>query len=663
MSVAQEEESIQNLFKSMGSKEFLEQAQQIKKSCSNFINPHSEDGEKVNDANGKDRPQGRRPALGRKRAQFSLKLNSGHSVPNVDFDSYIDYIEDPEEYFFALEQLENVDKELKKLRGEVSTDSLWHHQSTTACKRRPGILGKTASYRHHCLDKLDTDDEVFKESREEISDKRTFSTLTIVEPSNILHPSMVDQPDTSQMRKTNSELLDATERHGSVTDKEKKVLDFLDKLLTSFKDLDEDEGVILLRESLQIKSIDVGKVHLPELHNVHKNDIKALDSVGMRRELEGCQLSRNSPTLARSPLAAIATLQRCISLKDQLEDPYSMPPVDDAPTSRDSSRSKSQDELSLSPPAHIKKHHRNTSIVDDASAPAIVNGKRWSLVDKLHAPVSETDKTVDNKITTEEEPTEYPSCLPENATEQSHNKVDNRKYASAGLDSHMEEEGNDMWLDTLISDQPSAEVEDPTSGCMDPRRREGLASPHGRNMPQNYLSSGIDVDASLHGPDDTLQDEATILALGEVVVGVEASEDNSNLPTAVLPIAVQSESARVLPEDNERQGLEEASGAPQNKEKNQKARKHKQNRKKLTSRRQSLTDAGMTWDSGIRRSTRIRSRPLQYWCGERFLYGRIHDSLATVIGVKYASPGKPALEVKSFVSDKYADLVAQAALY
>lgn len=124
--------------------------------------------------------------------------------------------------------------------------------------------------------------------------------------------------------------------------------------------------------------------------------------------------------------------------------------------------------------------------------------------------------------------------------------------------------------------------------------------------------------------------------------------------------------------------------------------------------------AGTTWNAGVRRSTRIKSRPLEYWCGERFIYGRVHDSkwsskcchfclklhnillcmlklsltfsvchitwkrnqtqalehefghiagLATVIGVKYASPSDSKLKVKSFVAEEYADLVAKAALY
>ncbi|KAF3494759.1 hypothetical protein DY000_02057608, partial [Brassica cretica] len=32
------------------------------------------------------------------------------------------------------------------------------------------------------------------------------------------------------------------------------------------------------------------------------------------------------------------------------------------------------------------------------------------------------------------------------------------------------------------------------------------------------------------------------------------------------------------------------------------------------------------WENGVRQSTRIKSRPPEYWRGERFLYGRIHES-------------------------------------
>ncbi|KAI5056538.1 hypothetical protein GOP47_0028356 [Adiantum capillus-veneris] len=89
-------------------------------------------------------------------------------------------------------------------------------------------------------------------------------------------------------------------------------------------------------------------------------------------------------------------------------------------------------------------------------------------------------------------------------------------------------------------------------------------------------------------------------------------------------------------------------------------------------RRNSLEGAGTTWEEGHRRSTRIRSRPLQWWRGERFLKGRVHKSLATVIGIKYLASTpygpkrgtrSPKFKVESYVSEEYAKKVQFAALY
>ncbi|GLJ31750.1 hypothetical protein SUGI_0638640 [Cryptomeria japonica] len=95
----------------------------------------------------------------------------------------------------------------------------------------------------------------------------------------------------------------------------------------------------------------------------------------------------------------------------------------------------------------------------------------------------------------------------------------------------------------------------------------------------------------------------------------------------------------------------------------------RKNKKSDYQRRQSLAGAGTLWKSGVRRSTRIRSRPLEFWRGERFLYGRIHNTLATVIGIKYTSPSQehekrrdgPNFKVKSYVDDQYSHLVEFAA--
>ncbi|KAL1565092.1 centromere protein C-like [Salvia divinorum] len=76
-----------------------------------------------------------------------------------------------------------------------------------------------------------------------------------------------------------------------------------------------------------------------------------------------------------------------------------------------------------------------------------------------------------------------------------------------------------------------------------------------------------------------------------------------------------------------------------------------------------VADAGTSFETGVRRSKRIRMRPLEYWKGERFLYGRVEDSLK-LIGLKYISPGKgnDSLKVKPFIlSDEYKDLLDLAA--
>ncbi|GKB38220.1 centromere protein C-like protein [Tanacetum coccineum] len=88
----------------------------------------------------------------------------------------------------------------------------------------------------------------------------------------------------------------------------------------------------------------------------------------------------------------------------------------------------------------------------------------------------------------------------------------------------------------------------------------------------------------------------------------------------------------------------------------------------LKKRRQSLAEAGTFWTGGVRKSNRIKRRPLEYWKGERLLYGRVHNSLPTIIGVKYISPakenGKPeCFKVESFVSEIYKDLVDLASLH
>ncbi|KAK4428068.1 Centromere protein C [Sesamum alatum] len=76
-------------------------------------------------------------------------------------------------------------------------------------------------------------------------------------------------------------------------------------------------------------------------------------------------------------------------------------------------------------------------------------------------------------------------------------------------------------------------------------------------------------------------------------------------------------------------------------------------------------ESGTSFETGVRRSKRIRMRPLEYWKGERFLYGRVDNSLK-LIGVKYLSPGKDTanLKVEPYIpsqSPEYKELLELAA--
>ncbi|XP_072989653.1 centromere protein C isoform X1 [Typha latifolia] len=616
-------EFFKNLFKSVASKgstDFLKQSREIMKSYPDIRNVYSNDGDKPAAANAEGRPQGRRPALGRKRAQFSLKPISSQPVQNVDFSS-IDNIADPEEYFLAFEQLEKADKELKRLRGEVQ-----HHRSTLARERRPGILGRKASFKYNFSDNVDIV-ESNGVSQEEILNGRESTaskTLAAMDSTDIGHPKEVELPN------SNNEILDVTEPEGSVPEKE-KFNNILDKLLSSFKDLDEDDGTALLRESLQLKSIAVEKLRLPELHSLRRDDSRALNSMVNRKKLEDSQRPESSRILLGTPLAAISTLQRRISVKDQPEDVYSVTPNDRIPYCGDSFISIDKEKQSPSCPGYCDK-------------------------------VSEADKNMGNKETHEENVTELAPCATECCTENSYSKFDNDIFTSAGLNGYLEKEGIDMQLDGAVSEQTDRNIEDPTSICMNLGETKGLSGAIISAAP-SFTSHGMDADTIVHGPDGTSQEKVAIAAQGESMEFIEISRDHHSQPSATSPASVQSEHPHVMPdEDNEGQIQASSAVSPRRGKKD----KELQRKQKLLSRRQSLADAGLMWKSGVRRSTRVKSRPLQYWRGERFLYGRIHDSLATVIGVKSFSPAKDGkdavLKVKSFVPDKYADLVAKAAL-
>ncbi|WOL10798.1 hypothetical protein Cni_G19557 [Canna indica] len=681
---AQEMKSVIHLLDSIvlsGSKDAVEQAQTIN-SCPQNVVISPQEGEKTIPEDGKDRLPGRRPALGRKRAQFSLKPIPSNPIPDIDFNSEIDHLVDPEEYFMAFEQLDIADKELKKLRGEVPTQYA-NNQRIIGRKCRPGILRKTSSYKHQFSTPLDLNDSL--SASQDLGVASAPSKVSISSKSNeSLNSNSFGEAFNLDSMRTDIKVFVATEQEDSVAENEKNSSNILEKLLSSFKDLDEAEGTALLKERLQIKSFQIGKICLPEPQTIQKNDSRVLNDRVVRKSIEAQQLPRSSPTTVRSPLGAILNLQRCISVNDPLENPYMFFPSDGAPYGGDSSPATYQQKKSLSHPVGAHYPDPSDLLGRDTSMPAMPDDIRLNLVDKLQTPAIRSDKTIKDKIAAEEMGTTVYACQsPESSTGDKYLKMTNDQITYEGFNKEIEDKAEQIQLEQLDG-RP-----DLTSGCNNNSCKNGFASTlesdedmnSGRdnantcNFDDNLKSCILESDEDMNSGrdnantcnfDDNLKAQVNAGAPCMLPDGSELYMENSNHTTTILASNEQSNRVnRLIGENVEKHGYA-TSAISQNNEKKKKASPRSKNKKlrKLVSKRQSLAGVGMEWKSGLRRSTRIKHRPLEYWRGERLLYGRIHDSLATVIGVKYASPGKDdVLTVKSYVSDQFADLVTQAALH
>ncbi|CAA6666296.1 unnamed protein product [Spirodela intermedia] len=159
---------------------------------------------------------------------------------------------------------------------------------------------------------------------------------------------------------------------------------------------------------------------------------------------------------------------------------------------------------------------------------------------------------------------------------------------------------------------------------------------------------------------DSTKDKADDVQEGHASNGKEHSSIDG---VSNVPVGGCSGNSSVLHEHNTEENQTSVSSSLE-----VEAPQRRQSKQRKAARRQSLADAGTAWQCGVRRSTRIRTKPLAHWRGERLLYARIHDTLPTVIGLKYASPAKggqeaPVLRVKSYVSEEYADLVQKVALH
>lgn len=653
-------------------------------------------------------PRARRPGLGRKRARFSLFPNASQPPVNLEPTLDIDSLKDPEQFFLAFERLEDAKKEMAKQTGRVSIGSNQSRASMAPRHRRPGMPGRsrTAKYQH---------------LYPTMSSKETFMEK-ILSPANPGSQQETFSPDVaSELRESTNLAPEESGLAGSMAKAEKRVDKLLDELLSrDYEELDGDGAVTLLRDCLQVKSLDLEKLSLPELLNVQKTSLNALGGnlpkprnvlsdihnlprrtiTPMRQQIAGnSSCSFGSPTPPKSPLASLALLRKRILQSNPRTDPFSVFDVDQSPEINASSLkniNNSSDPVDIENDLSLLK----SLIIDEDDTTA---GNTRPAHVAIGDSGTQIDKSLNDNLTS-------PVSGSDGCPSRSSAEVENRDVGADNVikDENSSQLGGDMDIQTKGPNAVKDMVEDMQHITVDKSLNDNLIS-LGPSSDVCCSKSSAEVESGNPGVDNGVIDDNLSQLGGDADIQTNRPNELEDMVEDIQQKALDStqpddttmeflnnaqdqfeQLSPAVVEDHAMDGCPETQGSgleqtkdncPEHQDetveeppvvslnKQAKAKSHTAKGRKngSLSKRHSLAASGTSWETGLRRSTRIRSRPLEYWKGERFLYGRIHGSLATVIGIKYESPGndkgKRALKVKSYVSDEYKDLVEIAALH
>ncbi|XP_023514571.1 centromere protein C-like [Cucurbita pepo subsp. pepo] len=624
-------DAIHNHLKSMVSRnpsKLKEQARSILDGNSNLMQSEAAtflaNNEKKEEATVKaeENPQERRPALNRKRARFSLKPDARQPPVSLEPKIDIKQLKDPEELFLAYERLENAKREIRKQTEAVLKDLNLQNPSTNIRQRRPGILGRSVRYKLQYSSIKSENDQNVEPSQVTFESGNISVSIPGTEKDSrpIINSENKTDEDVSFEDEEGEE-----EFFASIAKVENKVDKILDELLSAnCEDLEGDRAINMLQECLQIKPINLEKLNLPDLEatrtvnlksstgNLPKRSFSVDNQLQMLETLKSKQDDENSflctPPSMRSPLASLSALNEQILLSKSSCVPFSAQDIDQSPA-----RNPSLFELS---------NH-----LSDA-----VGIAEQSSVSKLKSLLTKYGGAVANGI-------KSPKVLIEDADSIC-------KISSSNVSNQV------GGFAALSGTQASMEAKDISGSCAEVEANEKLSC---------FEAQEDAVANATNASDDEMEDHAG-----------SASEQPSTSKVDRIkgyPVGIQSQldqSTATCPE-NIVDGPFRSSGTDHHDKVKPKSRASKERKGKKICGRQSFAGAGTTWQYGMRRSTRFKTRPLEYWKGERLLYGRVHESLATVIGLKYVSPakgnGQPTLKVKSLVSDKYKDLVELAALH
>ncbi|KAI4386219.1 hypothetical protein MLD38_004170 [Melastoma candidum] len=619
----------------------------------------------------------RRPGLPSRvrgqRPRFSLKpdftcQSAVDLLANLEFN--VDKYEDPDEFFNAYDMFETTKRELEKLAG-VLPDPNQQSIVGNGRPRRPGLSRSRVSYDH-----------LFKNITVSPQKKCQDDAMSTESPSSALQPERVES----------SKLMESAGCNGAENKASGPSDDVFSSILEDL-DIDGADVVNVLQERLQIKTFDVKCLHFPEMQELQHNEVKTprSDSSKPRQAYlqnilnsqhskspskHGVVRSQLSPTPLRRPLSVMnsLTLAEVSSSIDPVSPKNFEEPVEEISPANMHSETKSpiakrgyysdfaaKSRLRL--PEEVGDPLRDIPQTENcAEKTGDITGKE----NCCYYGGEESDVNIGSSLKNTEKFDDI-TCLAGNNSKGSCSmnegaSVDLREksvdvgdtdteIAVTGAVSSSNVEESDVNVDLS---QMEAHIESPTQR-LSKEFRKPIQSPT--------------ANVGGHLAKDKVKKKKTLTKgrKGKQHGGRKRTADSRGQTSAAdQNLSVPENTARgkgPLNSDGREEVLSEEPVADQK----QGDRPRKVRRWEELNRRQSLAAAGTSWSGGVRRSTRIKSRPLEYWRGERFLYGRVHQTLATVIGIKYESPGKAdgksTFRVKSFVSDQYKDLVDLVALH
>ncbi|CAO2815350.1 unnamed protein product [Amaranthus hypochondriacus] len=606
-------------------------------------------------------PPKRRPALGLKHSKFSVKPMNSHPAATMDFDIDVAKLSDPVECFAAFERMENARKEVQKLQGEPLLDLDQNCPLLASRKRRPGIRGRPSTYVHH----PSSFNILADVHRTSLPSQESFDNAIRSPSHNDLLKDVNVMDDSQTVRATGAKLT-TTSNHSE-----------LDELLScDYEGLDEDGVQNLLLEKLQIKPVDIGKSFLPDWR-AQRPESLASTSVFSKRNDTIYHLSAGSknvrsrdqlsPAKSKSPFASISLLNRHIAERTLSKDPYLIRHFDTSPSeATDPSRE---------PEKRVDLGGQSAEI--DAG--------------KILCELSRSSALRAEKIAVTSE-NSFVSTMNDVDASTVHNEMENVVGQSDLLGDRMDppevERPPENEEDTITVSGKDPPVQVPKD--VDQNSPALLLKDVGQTIEPGMQEDEVAADRfsarqRLMFEDDDMTTSSTRVFMAVAKAGMNEPSDTENIPVegpskgikgsfkkrnakGILkaPFETADSEEAVMKDNQVITSEQDAPVARETRSKKSKIEGTQPGQSKMETRRFSLYNAGTKWDGGVRRSTRIRMRPLQFWKGERFLYGRVNESLVTVIGVKYASPSAdskdPGIKVKSFVSDEYKDQLSFAAL-